>query len=519
MTEAYERNNLELSVTNFGPIARAEIDLRPMTVFVGPSNTGKSYLAILIYALHKFFGGQMRHLGFLMPETRTIFGLGSGLYDARPSSEEIDSLVSGIGEMMSMIEAERTLESSHSILPESVASPVRRGLGGVRDFADTLNEEISRCFGVEDTSILTRERVEDGATITVERSVSDTRARSGHFVNAFAIRGKDRDLSASIPTDIPLRFVVSEHLARVSLALSQLRTAPKDDEDARQYLAYLLIREIVDKVGSHIVSPLSRSAHYLPADRTGVMHAHRVVVGSLIGQASRAGFQDDTPLPRLSGVLADFLEQLIGLGDIRDGTREKEVARQIEEKILQGEVRMGKSLVGYPEFFYRPATWKENLRLMNTSSMVSELAPVVLYLRHVVQPGEVLIIEEPESHMHPSMQVEFTRQLAAAVRAGVRVMVTTHSEWVLDELANLVRLSKLPESRRQGIAGADFALSPDELGVWLFEPKKRGRGSVVEELPMSEEYGGFRSGFDDTAMETHNNYAEISSRLEETAVE
>ena len=50
-----ERKNLELSVRDFGPIARADVDLRPMTVFVGPSNTGKSYLAILIYALHRFF--------------------------------------------------------------------------------------------------------------------------------------------------------------------------------------------------------------------------------------------------------------------------------------------------------------------------------------------------------------------------------------------------------------------------------------------------------------------------------
>ena len=62
-------------------------------------------------------------------------------------------------------------------------------------------------------------------------------------------------------------------------------------------------------------------------------------------------------------------------------------------------------------------------------SMVSELAPVVLYLRHVVGSDSVLIIEEPESHLHPAMQVEFTRQLAAIVHAGVRLIVTTHSEW------------------------------------------------------------------------------------------
>ena len=86
--------------------------------------------------------------------------------------------------------------------------------------------------------------------------------------------------------------------------------------------------------------------------------------------------------------------------------------------------------------------------------MVSELTPVVLYLRHVIRPGEVLIIEEPESHLHPKMQVEFIRHLAAAVRAGARIMITTHSEWVLDALANLVHLSDLPKSRRKGIPGA-----------------------------------------------------------------
>ena len=55
MTTPTQTEPLQLTVSNFGPIAKANIDLRPLTVFVGPSNTGKSYLAILIYALHRFF--------------------------------------------------------------------------------------------------------------------------------------------------------------------------------------------------------------------------------------------------------------------------------------------------------------------------------------------------------------------------------------------------------------------------------------------------------------------------------
>ena len=52
-----ETVDIYINVKNFGPIEKAEIDLRPLTVFVGESNTGKTYLAALIYALHKHFDG------------------------------------------------------------------------------------------------------------------------------------------------------------------------------------------------------------------------------------------------------------------------------------------------------------------------------------------------------------------------------------------------------------------------------------------------------------------------------
>ena len=57
MTATSNAKPLELTVSNFGPIAEAGIELRPMSVFVGPSNTGKSYMAALIYVLHRFFNG------------------------------------------------------------------------------------------------------------------------------------------------------------------------------------------------------------------------------------------------------------------------------------------------------------------------------------------------------------------------------------------------------------------------------------------------------------------------------
>ena len=65
MTKGSSGKHLGLTVSNFGPIAEASIELRPMSVFVGPSNTGKSYMAALIYALHRFFGGYSENFPFL----------------------------------------------------------------------------------------------------------------------------------------------------------------------------------------------------------------------------------------------------------------------------------------------------------------------------------------------------------------------------------------------------------------------------------------------------------------------
>ena len=111
------------------------------------------------------------------------------------------------------------------------------------------------------------------------------------------------------------------------------------------------------------------------------------------------------------------------------------------------------------------------------------------------------------------MQVEFTRQIAALVHAGVRVIVTTHSEWVLEELANIVRRSELPPARKKNGA-ADVALRPDQVGAWLFKPKSRPKGSIVEEVKLDEESGLYPTDYDSVSEALYNESVSIFNRLQ-----
>ena len=105
------------------------------------------------------------------------------------------------------------------------------------------------------------------------------------------------------------------------------------------------------------------------------------------------------------------------------------------------------------------------------------------------------------------MQAAFARELARLVRTGVRIVITTHSEWFLEQIGNLVRLSSLPEDQRTGITGADVALSPEEVGAWLFKPG--AEGSVVGEVEVDAETGLFPTDYDEVSQSLYNEGADI----------
>jgi len=516
-------NHLNLKVQNLGPIAEADIELRPMSVFVGPSNTGKSYLATLIYALHQFFGAysgavertaQGLPFSFPMP---TILPAKVVL-----SENDLRELYLWADANIPKFEGGRVRWVPRSDIPKPISALLKPAFDAFPQYSNFLDSDVVRCFGVDHSERLIRYGSNEGG-FTLLGSFVNGPGSQRPFSYKVTVTEIGSYLSAEIAETAPLGIDWDNNMAGVGLlklpwnVLGYTVSNHEMDDDPRQVVATALLGNIARAAISETINLCCLPAHYLPADRAGATRSHQALVGALVSDATRAPARAESQQPTFTGIYGDFLRRLVALrsSPLQGMQPQEPLSVRMEQDILKGEIRVDSNPVGYPSFFYRPHGGDHDLPLMNTSSMVSELAPVVLYLRYVVRPGETLIIEEPESALHPAMQVELTRLLAAAVKAGIRIIITTHSEWVLEELANLVLMSELPDEQREGLDGGNLALSPEEIGAWLFEPSNLpDGGTVVKEIPLDTEMGNFPSGFGLITAELYNRYARISNRIE-----
>ncbi|MFW2724676.1 AAA family ATPase, partial [Acinetobacter baumannii] len=80
------------------------------------------------------------------------------------------------------------------------------------------------------------------------------------------------------------------------------------------------------------------------------------------------------------------------------------------------------------------------LGLGEASSAVRSLMIIWFWLNHVAKPNSLLMIDEPELNLHPENQRKLAKFVAALVSAGVRVFMTTHSDYIIRELNTLVML-------------------------------------------------------------------------------
>ena len=506
--------DVRISVADFGPIASGTVEMRPLTVFVGPSNTGKTYLSILVYALHRILGGfprlpvahHLRHAPFI----RSLQS------DRSPSDAVVREPEPGD---FYRILATETRSIRLSDLPESVRKSFQAKLYGPELLGENLKIELERCLDLESVSNLIRMSGRpDDLRVSIEATEEEQRLWRfliGISGSKLAAEGRIEDVPV-----LPAGWSSMEPFSGLGGYLKTLQA----DRASGSWQGRFPGEAIMDQLMYLIAESTRAGTHYLPAARSGIMQSHRVIASSLVARPTHAGFEQLPEIPTISGVMADFMQRLILYeGDRASDEIMVELARSLENDTLAGQIRIRMpSTSGYPEFVYRPRSSKEDIRLSRASSMVSELAPIVLFLRSAVRRGDMLIIEEPEAHLHPAAQTRMAVALARLVRAGVRVVVTTHSDWLLKELGNLIREGELGAITGDTDSDTDSLsslLNPGDVGIWLFRKHGRSASSRIEEIPFDRVEGVEPGDYEEVAEELYNRSARLQNRLADTAGE
>lgn len=158
------------------------------------------------------------------------------------------------------------------------------------------------------------------------------------------------------------------------------------------------------------------------------------------------------------------------------------LAQRMESDLLRGVIQIDDE----GEVTFQPEGSGVHLGLPLSSSSVKSLAGLSFYLRHLAQEHQLLIIDEPELNLHPDNQRKVARVIARIVRSGIKVLVSTHSDYFIRELNNLIMLSadKDGSVRQRYGYDAQETLSPSQVGAYLFNAE---RANPIEVKPTGIE--------------------------------
>ncbi len=196
---AHDSGRHLLEVENFGPIAKAEVALRPLTVFFGPSSSGKSYLAKLIYALHGYFS---RHLAFTRNAWRS-----TDFYERARATPNLTELVYRLEDYLGrpVTDDEQVTDDDERAKLEADLAPLARAAVKMLDVAPVLADEILRVYGEHTLSELIGKPSSE-AGFTLSHIASGDQGREPPFRYLFTMGDNKLNFEFDVRESASMRF-------------------------------------------------------------------------------------------------------------------------------------------------------------------------------------------------------------------------------------------------------------------------------------------------------------------------
>jgi predicted ATPase len=386
---------MKIKLWNLGSIKEAEVDLRPLTVIIGPNNSNKTYIAYSIYGLY-----QLVSLNF---------------YD----------------EILEKIEF--TTQADHWSLKID------------RRFYDVISEIVQKSAS-EFSGIKLQSFFQDSSGKIFEKTKF-----------SIEIKISEDDIKRAIEEVLADTILGIEKIERSDNNSEILFYWEKRNEEHTDFLSSIVIDTFISTVVKFSFSDILP----LPAERNAFINTYKMLANrryKLLKENQRELLiqrrinqdrqlellkeQGDIRYPQPVEDFLDFLTD-IELENKPDPIAKnkndfQKLADQIEKYIQNN----NKTIFKKTKFVGREikVSVKRSLEidLYNASSSIKQLAPLLLYLRYRAKSGDFLVIDEPEMNLHPESQVKLLESLAILVNLGVRILLTTHSPYLMAHLNNIV---------------------------------------------------------------------------------
>lgn len=396
---------MKIKLWNLGSIKEAEVDLRPLTVIIGPNNSNKTYIAYSIYGLY-----QLVSLNF---------------YD----------------EILEKIEF--TTQADHWSLKID------------RRFYDVISEIVQKSAS-EFSGIKLQSFFQDSSGKIFEKTKF-----------SIEIKISEDDIKRAIEEVLADTILGIEKIERSDNNSEILFYWEKRNEEHTDFLSSIVIDTFISTVVKFSFSDILP----LPAERNAFINTYKMLanrrykllkenqrerlirgrinreplIQGLINRDKQLELLKEQGDIRYPQPVEDFLDFLtdIELENKPDPIAKnkndfQKLADQIEKYIQNN----NKTIFKKTKFGGREikVSVKRSLEidLYNASSSIKQLAPLLLYLRYRAKSGDFLVIDEPEMNLHPESQVKLLESLAILVNLGVRILLTTHSPYLMAHLNNIV---------------------------------------------------------------------------------
>jgi hypothetical protein len=409
---------MKVKIKNLGILKQAEFSLGDLTIICGGNNTGKTYAT---YSLFGFLYTWRRLL------TWPTFGL----------KEKIDQLLSDGVISLDLQEYVQQCESILTTVCQRYVRQIPEVFAANEERFKNVDFQIELNFD----NIQFKKKYERKISTATLEIISISKTENNPYLSITLLRDK---------SNINLLVNVLEEIIDNSIKdiiFSQFFPRPFIASAERTGAA--IFRKELNFAHNRLLEEISKSSNFNPRE--------------LLFNVSQ-----DYALPVKKNV--DFTRQIETI------VKKTSFIAENHPSILEdfADIIGGQYMItSNDELYYIPKGKKLRLSMDESSSAVRSLLDIGFYLRHEARIGDLLIVDEPELNLHPENQRRIAKLFARLINIGIKVFITTHSDYIIKEINTLIMLNHDQPHLKQIAAEEGYRqeelLSANQVKVYIAE--------------------------------------------------